>query len=95
MDQKKMVCVITGASGGIGKEVVSTFCGLGYHVAMLDRDGELLEKTMQEHPEVLLAAIGPVTAKTLEGHGLKPGLVPDNFSIPHLVEALTVHYSKE
>ena len=53
------------------------------------------EKTMQEHPEVLLAAIGPVTAKTLEGHGLKPGLVPDNFSIPHLVEALTVHYSKE
>ena len=50
---------------------------------------------MQEHPEVLLAAIGPVTAKTLEGHGLKPGLVPDNFSIPHLVEALTVHYSKE
>lgn len=48
MDQKKMVCVITGASGGIGKEVVRTFCGHGYHVAMLDRDGELLEKTMQE-----------------------------------------------
>lgn len=52
-------------------------------------------QTMKEHPEILLAAIGPVTARTIESYGLRTGLVPDNFSIPHLVEALTVHYSKE
>ncbi len=52
-------------------------------------------QTMKEHPGVLLAAIGPVTARTIESYGLTPGLVPENFSIPHLVEALTAHYSKD
>lgn len=44
---------------------------------------------------LLLAPIGPVTAKTLEGYGLEPGIVPENFSIPHLVDALVAHYAKE
>lgn len=51
-------------------------------------------ETLKAHPEVLLAAIGPVTAATLEKHGLKAGLQPENFSIPHLVDALVAHYGE-
>ena len=43
---------------------------------------------MKGHPEVKLAAIGPVTAKTLEGHGLSCHLQPEEFTIPALVDTL-------
>ncbi|MDO5536639.1 MAG: uroporphyrinogen-III C-methyltransferase [Desulfovibrionaceae bacterium] len=49
-------------------------------------------EVLKEHPDVLLAAIGPVTAKTLEKHGLRAGLQPENYTIPDLVRALTAHY---
>ncbi len=47
---------------------------------------------LKAHPGVLLAAIGPVTAKTLHKHGLEAGLQPEEYTIPALVEALTAHY---
>lgn len=45
-------------------------------------------ETLRQHPEVQLAAIGPVTAKTLEKHGLPCHIQPAEFTIPALVEEL-------
>ncbi len=47
---------------------------------------------LKEHPEVSLAAIGPVTARTLEKHGLKAGIQPEEYTIPALVEELVRHF---
>lgn len=44
--------------------------------------------TLRAHPAVRLAAIGPVTAKTLEKHGLKCDIMPADYTIPALVEEL-------
>ncbi len=46
MSEKK-VCVITGASGGIGKEVVKKYYKNGYDVVMLDIKEEALKKVIE------------------------------------------------
>ncbi len=43
----KKVCVITGASGGIGKEVVKKYYKNGYDVVMLDIKEEALKKVIE------------------------------------------------
>ncbi|MDE7372045.1 MAG: uroporphyrinogen-III C-methyltransferase [Desulfovibrio sp.] len=50
--------------------------------------GELL----REHPETVLAAIGPVTARTLERHGLKATVMPQDYTIPALADAIAAHF---
>ncbi len=50
--------------------------------------------TLREHPDVRLAAIGPVTAKTLEAHGLPCHIMPEEYTIPALVQALVSHYTR-
>ena len=40
------------------------------------------------HPEVKLAAIGPVTAQTLRKEGFDPDIVPGEFTVPALVDAV-------
>lgn len=45
-------------------------------------------QTLLAHPEVKLAAIGPITAKTLAKNGLPCHIQPEEFTIPALVEAL-------
>ena len=42
-----------------------------------------------------LAAIGPVTAKTLADNGLPCHIQPEAYTIPALVEALKAHYSPQ
>ena len=44
--------------------------------------------TVREHHQVRLAAIGPVTKKTLERHGLECHIMPEEYTIPALVEAV-------
>jgi uroporphyrinogen III methyltransferase/synthase len=44
--------------------------------------------TLKAHPEVKLAAIGPVTAQTLAQHGLPCHIQPQDYTIPALVAAL-------
>ena len=51
----------------------------------LDEDKKLLEG-------VTLAAIGPITAKTMEKHGLKPTVCAETYTIDGLVEALNQFY---
>ena len=50
-------------------------------------------ETLKAHPETALAAIGPITAKTLERHGLKVAIMPKDFTIPALAEAIAAHFS--
>ncbi len=50
-------------------------------------------ETLRSHPSVLLAAIGPVTAATLERHGLKASIQPSEYTIPALVDALKARYA--
>ncbi len=45
-------------------------------------------ETLRQHPEVKLAAIGPITAATLARHDLPCDIQPETFTIPALVEAL-------
>lgn len=51
-------------------------------------------ETLRAHPDVRLAAIGPVTAKTLEAHGLPCHIMPEEYTIPALVQALVSHYTR-
>ena len=55
-----------------------------------------LLKTLEGNKELLngvtLAAIGPITAKTMEKHGLKPTVCADTYTIDGLVEALNKFY---
>lgn len=51
-------------------------------------------ETLRAHPDVRLAAIGPVTAKTLETHGLPCHIMPEEYTIPALVQALVSHYTR-
>lgn len=47
---------------------------------------------LKAHPEVRLAAIGPVTARTLADNGLPCDIMPDKYTIPALVDALKAAY---
>ena len=51
-------------------------------------------ETLRADPDVRLAAIGPVTAKTLEAHGLPCHIMPEEYTIPALVQALVSHYTR-
>jgi uroporphyrinogen III methyltransferase/synthase len=53
------------------------------------------ESVIEAHPEIALAAIGPVTANTLEKHGFKATVMPKMFAIPALVTELVLHFSSE
>jgi uroporphyrinogen III methyltransferase/synthase len=44
--------------------------------------------TLRAYPRVRLAAIGPITKKTLERHGLECHIMPEEYTIPALVESL-------
>ena len=44
--------------------------------------------------DITLAAIGPITAKTMEKHGLKPTVCAETYTIDGLMEALNHFYEK-
>ena len=44
--------------------------------------------TLRQYPAVKLACIGPITRKTLETYGLECHIMPDDYTIPGLVDAL-------
>ena len=54
-DQAKMV-VVTGAARGIGLATSDLFISEGWHVAMVDRDAEELEKVSRERKGKLIKA---------------------------------------
>ena len=60
-------------------------------VTLLDTSGpDELQRLMSE---VAVAAIGPITAKTAESHGLKVDVQPVEYTIPGLVESIVKHFT--
>ena len=49
---------------------------------------------LKMHPEVKLAAIGPVTAETLQKNGLTCNIMPMDDTIPALVDALKTYFAR-
>ena len=49
---------------------------------------------LKKYPGVRFAAIGPVTAKTMESLGLTPDIQPENFSIPAMVDAVCAAFAR-
>ena len=49
---------------------------------------------LRAHPRVKLAAIGPITAKTLVEYGLEASIEPAEHTIPALVEAIAAYFQK-
>lgn len=45
-------------------------------------------ETLRQHPEIKLGCIGPVTAKTLSEAGLECDIMPEDYTIPALVDEL-------
>ena len=43
---------------------------------------------------VVIAAIGPITAKTVTDNGLKVDVQPEAYTIPDLVQEIVGHYAK-
>lgn len=50
--------------------------------------------TLLAHPETKLAAIGPITAQTLHKHGLPCHIMPVEYTIPALVDALQSYFTR-
>jgi len=46
-------------------------------------------------PGVVMACIGPVTAKTLEEYGIATDIMPEKYTIPALVDAMVGYYQKK
>ncbi len=49
---------------------------------------------LKEHPETRLAAIGPITARTLREHGLEAHIQPEEYTIPALVKTITDYFTR-
>ncbi|HIQ37314.1 MAG TPA: uroporphyrinogen-III C-methyltransferase [Desulfocapsa sulfexigens] len=67
----------------------STVCNF---LAMVDSENDLDLKRLMH--EVTIAAIGPVTAKTLTDNGLVVDVQPESYTIPDMVHAIVDYYSK-
>lgn len=50
---------------------------------------------LKQHPETALAAIGPVTAATLKENGLPCQIMPRDYTIPALVQAIVTYYQQD
>jgi NAD(P)-dependent dehydrogenase (short-subunit alcohol dehydrogenase family) len=61
MTLRGRAALITGAASGIGRALAVVLAGRGCHLALVDRDGEGLEKT-----RALCAGAGLVTVYTLD-----------------------------
>lgn len=50
---------------------------------------------LKKHEQTRLAAIGPITARTLQANGLHAQIQPQSYTIPGLVDAIVKYYSAE
>lgn len=51
-------------------------------------------EVLRKHPNVALACIGPITAKTLRDHGFDPAVQPEAFTIPAMIEGICGYFKK-
>ena len=71
---------------------VVTFTSSSTVKNFLDLLGADLHPLLQS---VKIACIGPITRKTAEEHGLKVDIVPNEFTVEGLTEAITDYFSRE
>jgi len=61
-------------------------------VTLLDINPDELQELMSG---VVVATIGPITAKTAESYGLKPVVQPAEYTIPGLVESIVTYFTSQ
>ena len=61
-------------------------------LSMVDADTDSELKRLMH--EVTIAAIGPITAKTVTDNGLKVDVQPESYTIPDMIHAIVDYYSK-
>ncbi len=80
------VAVVTGASSGIGREIVERFVAEGAKIVAFARNGSALEALVAAHPGQVMAVVGDVTRsadlqhlvdETIKVHGGVDVLVPN------------------
>jgi len=76
--------------GRAGPEVVVTFTSSSTVSGFCDR---LPEEIREKFRKCSLAAIGPITADELRRRGLDPRILPSEFTIPALVEAIRFRFA--
>ncbi len=62
-------------------------------MAMLDAEGQAELARRSHSGELCVAAIGPITAATAQGYGLKVAVQPESFTIQALIAALSAHFA--
>ncbi|MCK5071501.1 MAG: uroporphyrinogen-III synthase, partial [Desulfocapsa sp.] len=61
-------------------------------LSMVDADSDSELKRLMH--EVKIAAIGPITAKTVTDNGLQVDIMPETYTIPELIHGIVDYYSK-
>ena len=80
-------------SGKVDMITFTSSSTVTHFLAMLDAASQ--EELMALLHGVKIAAIGPVTAKTITDNGLSVDVQPETFTIPELVNAIVHYYEKQ
>ncbi len=77
--------------GGVDMVTFTSSSTVRNFLAMVD--GESQEELQALLADVKIAAIGPITAKTVTDNGLQVDVQPDDYTIPAMIQAIVDYYS--
>lgn len=88
-DRERLIAELEG--GGVNMITFTSSSTVRNFVAMLDmKNQEELQKILAG---VKIAAIGPITAKTVTDSGLQVDVQPEDYTIPDLIQSIVNYYS--
>ncbi len=80
------------ASGKVNMVTFTSSSTVRNFLAMLGAESSDDVKLLMK--DVVIAAIGPITAKTVTDNGLQVDIQPENYTIPDLVQSIVSYYTK-
>jgi uroporphyrinogen III methyltransferase/synthase len=78
-------------NGGVEMITFTSSSTVRNFLAMLDAENQ--EELQQILAGIRIAAIGPITAKTITDNGLQVDIQPEEFTIPGLIQSIVEYYS--